>query len=129
VQKESIVAIEGSVMDINKIIEAVQAKLGVDVDGRAGPETWGAIHKAIVGEGGVANELDGIVKTVDSRSEGIIAQLHPRVTVHILLAASSADGMATISNSMLPTVALRTAQVSAMTSKISRSPWRTQKSM
>jgi peptidoglycan L-alanyl-D-glutamate endopeptidase CwlK len=31
-------------MNIEGIISAVQKKLGVQVDGRAGTETWGAIY-------------------------------------------------------------------------------------
>jgi hypothetical protein len=37
-------------MNLDATIRAVQAKLGVTVDGEAGPQTWGAIHRAIVGE-------------------------------------------------------------------------------
>ncbi|MBQ5949552.1 D-alanyl-D-alanine carboxypeptidase family protein [Massilia sp. ST3] len=67
-------------MDIKRAIEAVQAKLGVEVDGRAGPETWKAIYTAIVGDGGLAAGLiDNASATVDQRSEKIIAQLHPRI--------------------------------------------------
>ena len=35
-------------MDIEDMISAVQKKLGVQVDGRAGTETWGAIYAHIV---------------------------------------------------------------------------------
>src|SRR4030095_4361913 len=37
-------------MNLDATIRAVQAKLGVTVDGTAGPVTWAAIHHAIVGE-------------------------------------------------------------------------------
>lgn len=36
-------------MDIKEMIEAVQKKLAVHVDGRAGTQTWGAIYAALVG--------------------------------------------------------------------------------
>ncbi len=71
---------------LDAIIRAVQTKLGVFVDGSAGLETWGAIHLAIVG--GKAPKdikkmdtptLSGEGKTADSRSEGNIAKLHPRM--------------------------------------------------
>lgn len=67
-------------MKIDEMIRAVQKKLGVHADGRAGPETWGAIHQAIVkpqlkpriafmGSGDRANE----------RSEEVIETLLPHV--------------------------------------------------
>lgn len=37
-------------MNLDETIRAVQEKLGVTVDGEAGPETWDAIHRSIVGE-------------------------------------------------------------------------------
>ena len=37
-------------MNLDATIRAVQAKVGVTVDGNAGPQTWDAIHRAIVGE-------------------------------------------------------------------------------
>ena len=37
-------------MNLDATIRAVQAKLGVTVDGNPGPKTWDAIHRAIVGE-------------------------------------------------------------------------------
>jgi peptidoglycan L-alanyl-D-glutamate endopeptidase CwlK len=67
-------------------IRAVQKKLGVFVDGSPGPETWGAIHLAVVGKKAPADiknadpqTLAGEGKPADSRSEGNIATLHPRV--------------------------------------------------
>lgn len=71
---------------LDAIIRAVQKKLGIFVDGSAGPETWGAIHLAIVGGKAPAEirksdtpALAGEGKTADSRSEGNIVTLHPRV--------------------------------------------------
>jgi peptidoglycan L-alanyl-D-glutamate endopeptidase CwlK len=60
-------------MTLEDMVRGVQAKLGIQVDGRAGPETWGAIHARIVGPAGVA--LD----PVDARSERNIATLLPEV--------------------------------------------------
>jgi hypothetical protein len=37
-------------MNLDATIRAVQAKVGVTVDGKAGPKTWDAIHLAIIGE-------------------------------------------------------------------------------
>jgi peptidoglycan L-alanyl-D-glutamate endopeptidase CwlK len=71
---------------LDATIRAVQKKLGVFVDGSPGPATWGAIHFAVVGKK-VPDEikktdtptLAGEGKPADSRSEGKIATLHPRV--------------------------------------------------
>jgi peptidoglycan L-alanyl-D-glutamate endopeptidase CwlK len=63
-------------MDIEEIIRAVQKELGVTVDGKAGPETWGAIHKRICPN---APPPPPQGDRVDARSEGVIATLHPRV--------------------------------------------------
>lgn len=57
-------------MTIEELISAVQAKLGVQVDGRAGPETWAAIHERIVGQAPV-------LEAADARSERHIATLLP----------------------------------------------------
>jgi len=35
-------------MNVEEMISAIQKKLGVQADGRAGPETWGAIYAQIV---------------------------------------------------------------------------------
>jgi peptidoglycan L-alanyl-D-glutamate endopeptidase CwlK len=71
---------------LDATIRAVQKKLGVFVDGNPGPATWGAVHLAVVGKK-VPDEikktdtptLAGQGKPADSRSEGNIATLHPRV--------------------------------------------------
>jgi peptidoglycan L-alanyl-D-glutamate endopeptidase CwlK len=71
---------------LDEVIRAVQKKLGAFVDGSAGPETWAAIHLAVVGKkapdvpktSGTAL-LAGEGKAADSRSEGNIATLLPRV--------------------------------------------------
>lgn len=66
-------------MRIEEMISAIQEKLGVDVDGRAGPQTWGAIYERIVGK-----KIDGqkpaeALAEVDTRSEKTIATLLPEV--------------------------------------------------
>lgn len=66
-------------MNIEDIISAVQKKLGVQVDGRAGTETWGAIYAHIVQPtiGGLAPSA--AIASVDARSEKCIATLLPEV--------------------------------------------------
>ena len=71
---------------LDTIIRAVQKELGVFVDGSPGPETWSAIHLAVVGnnapdqiKSAETPTLVGEGKEADSRSEGNIATLLPRV--------------------------------------------------
>ncbi|MFN0077774.1 MAG: M15 family metallopeptidase [Prosthecobacter sp.] len=71
---------------LDAIIRAVQKKLGVFVDGSPGPATWAAIHLAVTAKKApdVPKPSDqsagiGSGKTADSRSEGNIVTLHPRV--------------------------------------------------
>lgn len=71
---------------LDAMIRAVQKKVGAFVDGSPGPQTWAAIHQAVVGKKAAdvpkkpeAPALAGEGKTADSRSEGNIATLHPRV--------------------------------------------------
>lgn len=66
-------------MNIEDLISAVQKKLGVDVDGRAGTETWGAIYAFIVKPkiGGVPPSE--AIDAVDLRSEKNIETLLPAV--------------------------------------------------
>lgn len=71
-------------MDIDSIIRAVQKELGLQVDGKAGPDTWGAIYKKIVPArqptgGGTVRPPVAFTQTVDARSESVIATLHPQV--------------------------------------------------
>jgi peptidoglycan L-alanyl-D-glutamate endopeptidase CwlK len=63
-------------MDIEKMITAVQRALHIDVDGRAGPQTWGAIYEHIVGPLEVEENEDS---AVDTRSQGVIETLLPEV--------------------------------------------------
>jgi peptidoglycan L-alanyl-D-glutamate endopeptidase CwlK len=62
---------------LEDMIAAVQKKLGVEADGRAGPRTWGAIYAHVVKPriGGVT-PAEAITR-VDARSEKIIATLLP----------------------------------------------------
>jgi peptidoglycan L-alanyl-D-glutamate endopeptidase CwlK len=64
-------------MRIENMIAAVQKKLGVQVDGRAGPQTWGAIYARIVKGRGAPRAP--AVDRVDARSEKNIATLLPEV--------------------------------------------------
>lgn len=62
-------------MHIEEMIAAVQEELGIDVDGKAGPQTWGAIYERLV-----KRKIDGqkpaeAIASVDSRSEKVIATL------------------------------------------------------
>ncbi|WP_323816259.1 M15 family metallopeptidase [Cellvibrio sp. NN19] len=67
-------------MRIEEMIAAVQQELGIDVDGKAGPETWGAIYKKIckVTKTEMKTEVGGL-EPVDARSEKTIATLLPEV--------------------------------------------------
>lgn len=62
-------------MKIEEMIIAVQKKLGVDIDGRAGPETWTAIYSNIIG----TVPKDFSIDKVDDRSEENIITLLPEV--------------------------------------------------
>jgi peptidoglycan L-alanyl-D-glutamate endopeptidase CwlK len=80
-------------MSLDATIRAVQAKLGVTVDGNPGPETWAAIHRAIVGEPPVAS---GAGTLADERSERNIATLLPQVQplARALIESAAAVGIA-----------------------------------
>lgn len=66
-------------MKIEQMIAAVQEKLGVQVDGRAGPETWGAIYARIVKPNVVGMQPGDAIDAVDTRSEKNIGSLLPEV--------------------------------------------------
>jgi peptidoglycan LD-endopeptidase CwlK len=75
-------------MKIEDMIAAVQTKLGVQADGRAGPETWSAIYARIVGPPATgtapipataATAATAAIDTVDAQSEKNIATLLPQV--------------------------------------------------
>jgi len=64
---------------IEEIIREIQSVLGVAVDGRAGPQTWGAIYERLVKKKIGAQVPEYAVAAVDSRSESMIATLLPVV--------------------------------------------------
>ena len=66
-------------MRIEDMIAAIQAKLGIDVDGRAGPQTWGAIYERVVGKKIDGQRPSEAIAPVDARSEKNIATLLPQV--------------------------------------------------
>jgi peptidoglycan L-alanyl-D-glutamate endopeptidase CwlK len=66
-------------MNIEDMISAVQKKLGVQVDGRAGTETWGAIYACIVKPKIAGLPPGEAIDEVDPRSEKNIATLLPEV--------------------------------------------------
>jgi len=66
-------------MKIEEIISEVQRSLGVEVDGRAGPETWGAIYERIVGPTTDGSPVALSITAVDPRSEKVISTLLPEV--------------------------------------------------
>jgi len=66
-------------MKMEEMISAVQSVLGVAVDGRGGPETWGAIYQRIVTPTIAATPQAPGIAAVDPRSERVIATLLPHV--------------------------------------------------
>lgn len=66
-------------MELHEMIEAVQRALGVQVDGRAGTETWGAIYAALVQKSIAGSPPEQAIATVDDRSEANITTLLPEV--------------------------------------------------
>ncbi len=66
-------------MKIEELIIAVQRVLGVDADGKAGPETWGAIYKHIVSPALPDTPPAPDIAAVDPGSEKFIATLLPQV--------------------------------------------------
>ena len=63
-------------MSLDQLIRAVQEALGVDTDGKPGPETWQAIYNRICPDAGPPKPLPA---KVDDRSERVIATLLPEV--------------------------------------------------
>ena len=67
-------------MKTEEMIRAVQQKLDIEVDGRAGPQTWGAIYQAIVRPRATPSvAFTGPRDQANARSERFIATLLPHV--------------------------------------------------
>jgi peptidoglycan L-alanyl-D-glutamate endopeptidase CwlK len=67
-------------MRIEDMVAAVQQALGVGVDGRAGPETWTAIHRHVVGPlPAPAVKPTDVHDLANARSEAVISTLLPEV--------------------------------------------------
>ncbi|KRB87161.1 M15 family metallopeptidase [Duganella sp. Root198D2] len=64
-------------MRIEEMIAAVQQELGIEVDGKGGPQTWGAIYGRIVPKPKQGAAPSGTIALADSRSERVIATLLP----------------------------------------------------
>lgn len=66
-------------MKMHDMILAVQKQLHVQVDGKAGPETWGAIYKQIIGEPAVfADDADDLVDERSAENIGtLLAEVRP----------------------------------------------------
>src|SRR5947209_8419109 len=80
-------------MTLDESIRGVQTKLGVEADGRPGPQTWTAIYRRIVGE---PPSIVGTTRTGDERSERNIATLLPEVQplARSLIQAAATSGIA-----------------------------------
>lgn len=84
-------------MKINEMISAVQTALGIEADGKAGPETWGAIYNKIVSVPDTNSQPLTDIDTVDARSEKVIASLLPEVQSYArALVHKAADAGVTI---------------------------------
>jgi peptidoglycan LD-endopeptidase CwlK len=80
-------------MNLDQIIRAVQEALGVNPDGKPGPETWQAIYNRICPE---AQPPEPLADKVDDRSERVIATLLPEAQPYAraLIAKAAASGIA-----------------------------------
>lgn len=96
-------------MNLETIVRAVQRKLKIEADGKPGPQTWSAIHSAICGEQGAAEDTITTAKLdlADPRSEKNIATLHPRVQpyAHALILRAGSKGWNFVITSGLRTYA------------------------
>ena len=84
-------------MTIEEMIAAVQAELKIQVDGKAGPETWGAVYRRIVKPANRPAAAPGTTVTdvadADPRSEKHIATLLPEVRPMARALVQKAAGM------------------------------------
>lgn len=67
-------------MSIESLISEIQKKIGVEIDGKAGPETWKEIYKAL--KLNTQDHLDKFSARADDRSEKNISTLHPKVRAY-----------------------------------------------
>jgi peptidoglycan L-alanyl-D-glutamate endopeptidase CwlK len=79
-------------MSLDQIIRAVQEALGVNSDGKPGPETWQAIYNRICPD---AQPPEPSADKVDDRSERVITTLLPEVQPYAraLIAKAAANGI------------------------------------
>ena len=79
-------------MNLDQIIRAVQEALGVNPDGKPGPETWQGIYNRICPG---AQPPEPLADKVDDRSERVIATLLPEVQPYAraLIAKAAAGGI------------------------------------
>ncbi len=66
-------------MNMDELIRAIQKEVGVGVDGKAGPQTWEAIHARIFPGKPSASTNRALAQKADDRSEKAIATLLPEV--------------------------------------------------
>ena len=80
-------------MTLDATIRAVQAKLGVTVDGNPGPQTWNSIYRSLVGEPPVSSVPATLA---DERSERTIGTLLQQVQplARALIESAAAIGIA-----------------------------------
>jgi peptidoglycan L-alanyl-D-glutamate endopeptidase CwlK len=62
-------------MNIDEVIRAIQKKVGVGVDGKAGPKTWAAIHARLLPNAPRNVPDASLTQRADERSEKAIATL------------------------------------------------------
>ena len=66
-------------MTIDEMIREIQAALGITADGKAGPTTWTAIHRALIHAAPAGVGFATAIAPADPRSEAVIATLLPEV--------------------------------------------------
>jgi peptidoglycan LD-endopeptidase CwlK len=93
-------------MSLDTTIRAVQKKLGVPVDGQPGPETWGAIHMAVIGKKPAADAgLDTIIRAVQKRLDIFVdGSPGPETWGAIHLAVVEKKAPDAIKNAEIPTL-------------------------
>lgn len=66
-------------MRIEEMIAAIQKELHIEVDGKAGSQTWGAIYSRLVAQEIAGQRPSEAISAIDSRSEKSISTLWPEV--------------------------------------------------